>query len=167
MFIDKHAAHERLIYERLKQQNPENYAQLLLEPVIIALDKTEYDAVIQNKVLLSKAGFDTDNFGNGSIIVRSVPQLLDKLDISETFMEIAGYLVEHRKDLMTEKMEWLFQNTACRAAVKSGDKLHAEELVYLAMELERNRSVQYCPHGRPIYFLMTKKELEHKFMRIP
>lgn len=167
MFIDKHAAHERLLYERLKQQNPESHAQLLLEPVIITLDKVEYDAVIQNKDLLSKVGFDTDNFGSGSIIVRSVPQLLDRLDISETFMEIASYLVEHRKDLMTEKMEWLFQNTACRAAVKSGDKLHDEELIYLATELERNPSVQYCPHGRPIYFLMTKKELEHKFMRIP
>ncbi|MGN0536747.1 MAG: DNA mismatch repair endonuclease MutL [Acutalibacteraceae bacterium] len=167
MFIDKHAAHERLLYERLKQQNPESHAQLLLEPVIITLDKVEYDAVIQNRDLLSKVGFDTDNFGSGSIIVRSVPQLLDRLDISETFMEIAGYLVEHRKDLMTEKMEWLFQNTACRAAVKSGNKLHDEELIYLATELERNPSIQYCPHGRPIYFLMTKKELEHKFMRIP
>lgn len=167
MFIDKHAAHERLLYERLKQQNPESHAQLLLEPVIVTLDKVEYDAVIQSKDLLSKAGFDTDNFGNGSIIVRSVPQLLDRLDVSETFMEIASYLVEHRKDLMTEKMEWLFQNTACRAAVKSGDKLHTEELIYLATELEKNPSVQYCPHGRPIYFFMTKKELEHKFMRIP
>lgn len=166
MFIDKHAAHERILYERLKSQNSESHAQLLLEPVTVTLDKTEYDAVLQNIGVLSQAGFEVDDFGSGSVIIRSVPQLLDKIDIAETFIEISGYLTEHRKDLFTEKMEWIFQNTACRAAIKAGNHSHPQELIHLAMELEKNKSIQYCPHGRPIYFLMTKKELEHKFMRI-
>lgn len=166
MFIDKHAAHERILYEQLKHQNSENHAQILLEPVTITLDKTEYDAVLQNIDVLSQAGFEVDDFGSGSVIIRSVPQLLDKINITETFIEISGYLTEHRKDLFTEKMEWIFQNTACRAAVKAGNRSHPEELIHLVMELENNKSIQYCPHGRPIYFFMTKKELEHKFMRI-
>lgn len=166
MFIDKHAAHERLIYEKLKKNEHDKSMQLLLEPVTVTLDKGEYEAVIENRELLERAGFDAEEFGRGMVLLRGVPLFLEKLEITEAFLEIAQYLKTHKKLVLSEKMEWIYQNTACRAAIKAGNKNKPEELIELALELERNPQVRYCPHGRPIYFFMTKSELEKGFKRI-
>lgn len=166
MFIDKHAAHERLIYENLKKNEPSDAAQMLLEPITVTLDKEEYSTVLENKDMLLQAGFDVDDFGNGRIIIRSAPLLLEKLDITEAFLEISEYLQRHKKVILSEKMEWIYQNTACRAAIKAGNVNKPEELIHLAMELEKNPDVRYCPHGRPIYFFMSKHEIEKNFKRI-
>jgi len=166
MVIDKHAAHERLIYEKLKRQHKDSSAQMLLEPVTITLDKEDYQAVLENREMLLEAGFEADDFGNGTILLRSVPLLLEELEITEAFYEIARYLRLHKKLILSEKMEWIFQNTACRAAIKAGNKNKPEELIELAIELEKNPDVRYCPHGRPIYFFITKSELEKNFKRI-
>ena len=166
MFIDKHAAHERLIYEQLKKNEPSNAPQMLLEPITVTLDKEEYSTVIENKDMLMQAGFDVDDFGNGRIIIRSAPLLLEKLDITEAFMEISEYLQRHKKVILSEKMEWIYQNTACRAAIKAGNINKPEELIHLAMTLEKNPDVRYCPHGRPIYFFMSKRDIEKNFKRI-
>lgn len=166
MFIDKHAAHERLLYEKFKSERSEQFSQLLLEPVTVALDKNEYDAVISNLDVLQNVGFDVDDFGNGSVIVRSAPQLIEHLDIADTIMEMAGYLLKNKRDILTEKMEWLYRNMACRAAIKAGNKSHPQELVDLALRLKNNPQIRYCPHGRPIYFVMSKYELEKRFCRV-
>ena len=165
MVIDKHAAHERLIYEKLKRQHKDSSAQMLLEPAAITLDREDYQAVLENREMLLEAGFEVDDFGNGTVLLRSVPLLLEELEITEAFYEIARYLRLHKKLIMSEKMEWIFQNTACRAAIKAGNKNKPEELIELAAELERNPDVRYCPHGRPIYFFITKSELEKNFKR--
>ena len=94
MFIDKHAAHERLIYEQLKRDNPSTSPQMLLEPITVTLDKEEYSTVLENKEAFMQAGFDIDDFGSGRIIIRSAPLLLEKLDITEAFMEISEYLAK-------------------------------------------------------------------------
>ena len=166
MFIDKHAAHERLIYERLKKTEHDKSMQLLLEPAAVTLDKGEYEAVLENLELLHKAGFDAQDFGRGTVLLRGVPLFLEKLDISEAFIEIAQYLKTHKKLVLSEKMEWIYQNTACRAAIKAGNENKPEELIELALELERHPEVKYCPHGRPIYFFLTKSELEKGFKRV-
>lgn len=166
MFIDKHAAHERLIYERLKREHTVSTPQMLLEPVTVTLDKTECEIVLENKEMLMEAGFSVDEFGSGTIIIRSVPIMLEKMEIAEEFMEIADYLVKHRKLVLSEKMEWLYQNTACRAAVKAGNLNHPQELIDLALTLEQNPDVKYCPHGRPIYFFLSKHEIEKNFKRV-
>lgn len=166
MFIDKHAAHERLIYERLKKTEHDKSMQLLLEPAAVTLDKGEYEAVLENLELLYKAGFDAQDFGRGTVLLRGVPLFLEKLDISEAFIEIAQYLKTHKKLVLSEKMEWIYQNTACRAAIKAGNENKPEELIELALELERHPEVKYCPHGRPIYFFLTKSELEKGFKRV-
>ena len=166
MFIDKHAAHERLIYEQLKKNDPSTAPQMLLEPITVTLDKEEYSTVLENKDMLIQAGFDVDDFGNGRIIIRSVPLLLEKLDITEEFMEISEYLQRHKKVILSEKMEWIYQNTACRAAIKAGNVNSEEELINLVLELERNPEVRYCPHGRPIYFFMSRHDIEKNFKRI-
>ena len=166
MFIDKHAAHERLIYEQLKRDNPSTSPQMLLEPITVTLDKEEYSTVLENKEAFMQAGFDIDDFGSGRIIIRSAPLLLEKLDITEAFMEISEYLQRHKKVILSEKMEWIYQNTACRAAVKAGNVNKREELIQLAVMLERNPDIKYCPHGRPVYFFMSKHEIEKNFKRI-
>ena len=166
MFIDKHAAHERLIYEQLKRNNPSTSPQMLLEPITVTLDKEEYSTVLENKEAFMQAGFDIDDFGSGRIIIRSAPLLLEKLDITEAFMEISEYLQRHKKVILSEKMEWIYQNTACRAAIKAGNINKPEELIQLAVTLERNPDIKYCPHGRPVYFFMSRHEIEKNFKRI-
>ena len=81
-------------------------------------------------------------------------------------MEISEYLQRHKKVILSEKMEWIYQNTACRAAVKAGNVNKREELIQLAVMLERNPDIKYCPHGRPVYFFMSKHEIEKNFKRI-
>ena len=139
---------------------------MLLEPVTVTLEKNEYQTVLENKDVLSEAGFDVDDFGNGRILIRSVPLLLEKLEITEAFLEISDYLQKHKKVIMSEKMEWIYKNTACRAAIKAGNVNKPEELIRLAMELEENPDVKYCPHGRPIYFFISKNEIEKNFKRV-
>ena len=92
--------------------------------------------------------------------------MLQNEDITESFCEIADYLCKHKKMKISEKMEWIYANTACRAAVKAGNINSREELIELVRRLEENPDVRYCPHGRPIYFFVTKKEIEKSFGRI-
>ncbi len=166
MFIDKHAAHERLIYERLKREDRGKNAQFLLSPVSVTLDAEECQSVLENKDMLSETGFDVDGFGGKTVLIRSAPVMLQDEDITESFSEIADYLCRHKKLRISEKMEWIYANTACRAAVKAGNINSREELIELVRRLEENREVRYCPHGRPIYFFVTKREIEKSFGRI-
>lgn len=166
MLIDKHAAHERLIYEQLKARGSSCDAQALLEPVAVSLDKDEYSAVLSHQKELLQVGFDVSDFGSGTVLVRSAPLLLDGGDAAGALMEIAGYLTTHRKELITEHMDWIYHNVACRAAMKAGDHTNREELISLAADLERNPQVRYCPHGRPVYILIKRKEIEKQFGRM-
>lgn len=166
MFIDKHAAHERLLYEKLKAGKEGMAPQYLLEPVSVTLEAEECRIVLENRELLADAGFEVDQFGEKTIIVRSVPVLMEKLDVAAEFSEIAEYLSRHKKLILSEKMDWIIANTACRAAIKAGNRSTDEELIELASQLERDPELRTCPHGRPIYFLMTKYEIEKAFKRI-
>ena len=108
MLIDKHAAHERLLYERLKANENGCEAQTLLEPIAVHLDKDEYSAVLANEARLSEAGFEVSDFGTGTVLVRSAPLLLDGQDAAAAMMEIAGYLAGFRTEITTEHMDWVF-----------------------------------------------------------
>lgn len=166
LFIDKHAAHERLLYEKLKRDCNKSYAQMLLEPITVTLDKTDYDALLENLSIMEDSGFEIDDFGMGTVVVRAAPQIVEHDDIADAVIEIAGYLAKNKRDIMTEKMDWLYKNVACRAAIKAGDKSSEGELMALVDELMKNPDVKYCPHGRPICFTMTRYELEKRFMRV-
>ena len=166
LFIDKHAAHERLLYERLKAQKQGGEAQTLLQPVAVTLDKEEYTAVLEHTEELSAAGFQVEDFGAGTVLVRSVPLLLDGDDAAGAVMEIAGHLAAHKTDLTTEHLDWVYHNVACRAAVKAGDTTSRQELISLVEELERNPQVRYCPHGRPVYILVRRRDIERQFGRV-
>ncbi len=166
MLIDKHAAHERLIYERLKAQGPNGEAQALLEPVPVSLEKEEYSAVTANLSRLREAGFEVEDFGPGTVLVRAVPLLLDGGDGAAALMEIAGYLAQQKTTLTTQHMDWVYHNVACRAAIKAGDVTHPEELAALCRQLEENPQVRYCPHGRPVYVLLPRREIDKQFGRV-
>lgn len=166
MFIDKHAAHERLLYERLKASRSGCEAQTLLEPVMVNLDMDEYSAVLSHESELSRAGFEISDFGSGVVLVRSAPLLLDGQDAASAVMEIAGYLASFKTEITTEHMDWVYHNVACRAAIKAGDHTSRQELISLAVELESNPQVRYCPHGRPVYILLGRREIEKQFGRV-
>ena len=166
VFVDKHAAHERLLYEKLKAQSGENDRQFLLAPVSVTLDKNEYSAVLSSLDVCAKAGFEIEDFGSGTVLVRTAPMILGGSGVAEAVMEIAGYLASCKTDVTTEKLDWLYHNVACRAAVKAGDPASPAELMDLVRRAE-SEGVRYCPHGRPVFFVLTRKEIEHQFGRIP
>lgn len=166
VLIDKHAAHERMLYEKLKQGGGENSSQALLAPVAVTLDKDAYAAAVEAVDLYAKAGFEIEDFGSGTILVRSVPLWLEREDVASAVAEIAGYLQSSRTDLTTERLDWLYHNVACRAAVKAGDESSPQELMALVRRLEEDPSIRYCPHGRPVSIVMKKKNLEKQFGRI-
>lgn len=166
VIIDKHAAHERMIYERLKKERGAGYSQILLEPITVVLNKTDYDAVINNLDMFRDCAFDVDNFGNGTVIVRSAPQYLELCDIEQSVIEMASYIAENKTDIRSEKMDWIYHNVACRAAIKGGNISTREELIDIANKLDNDPTLRYCPHGRPVCIVMTKYELEKQFGRV-
>ena len=165
LLIDKHAAHERIIFERLKQEKGRGFAQLLLTPITVVLNKIDYSSVISNLEIFAEAGFEIDDFGDGAVIIRSAPQYLDPEDIEPSVIEMAGYLSENKKDIVSEKMEWIYHNVACRAAVKGGNASTERELIVLARQVE-DEDVRHCPHGRPVCVVVKKRELERWFGRV-
>lgn len=166
LFIDKHAAHERLIYEDLISKKGKEYSQILLEPMTVDLSKDEFDAVINNLSLFEDAGFEIEEFGQGTVIVRTTPLVLDSSDIKNIIIEMASHILENKTDIETSKKQWLYQNVACRAAIKGGFKCEREEILALIKKLEQNPNVKYCPHGRPISMVMSKSEIEKQFGRM-
>lgn len=166
LLIDKHAAHERLIYEKLKNNSGKSFSQYLLSPITVTLEKNEYSAVISNLKLFSETGFEIDDFGLGTVIVRSAPLYLEHGDISDSIIEMAGYILDNKPEISTEYVDWLYHNIACRAAIKAGDKNSKYELITLVKKLDENPELRHCPHGRPILISITKKEIEKQFGRI-
>ncbi|QEY34183.1 DNA mismatch repair endonuclease MutL [Caproiciproducens galactitolivorans] len=164
VFIDKHAAHERMLYEKLKAEGGQAVQQMLLKPVTVTLEKNEYAAILESLSLCAEAGFEIEDFGSGTVLVRSAPMILEE-DVASAVMEIAGYLQNAKNDIMTEKLNWLYHNIACRAAVKAGNESSPQELAALVQRLE-DEDIRYCPHGRPAYIIMKKKDLERQFGRI-
>lgn len=164
--IDKHAAHERINFNKLKNENHNLGSQILIEPVSVTLGKDEYCAVLDNLDLVNSAGFDVEDFGNGSVIVRSCPTDLDGDEIAPLISELAGYLLKTKREIMNEHLEWIYHNVACRSAIKAGDKSSPEELYELVKTVLNDRTVRFCPHGRPVMIEITRNELEKQFGRI-
>ncbi len=166
VIIDKHAAHERIIYEKLKRENGERTPQLLLLPVTVTLSKEEYSAMLENLETVNSAGFDVEDFGNGCIIVRECPMELSADDIEEVICEIAGRFAEKKQEVMFEKLDWIFHSVACRSAIKAGNFTSRFEMERFAKQLLSMPDIRYCPHGRPVLIEMTQRELEKNFGRV-
>lgn len=165
VLIDKHAAHERIIFEKLKREKGTGSVQLLLIPITVTLEKNEYTVAIEHLNMFKNVGFDVEDFGNGTLIVRSAPSYLRNDDIEDTIIEICGYISENRKNVMSEHMEWIYHNISCRSAIKAGDSSTAKELIDIAKTVFSDDSIRYCPHGRPVCIELSKYEIEKQFGR--
>ena len=164
--IDKHAAHERLIYEQIAANYGHVSSQMLLVPVQVNLSAEEKDAVLQNLQMLEDAGVELEDFGGNTVLLRAVPADVVIEDGESLVVELASKLAKGSKDALSEKTEWVLHSISCRAAMKAGDKNHSEPLMALAQEVLSGKIPPFCPHGRPIVLRLTKKELEKQFGRL-
>ena len=164
-FIDKHAAHERILYNRLKESTEQD-AQLLLAPLSVSLSREEFGALTDAMPQLRQAGFEIEEFGGNTLLVRAVPMMLSDGNVTESLREIAGGLLSGRREITTERLDWIYHSVACRAAIKAGDTSVPQELQKLAERVLYNDDIRTCPHGRPVCFELTAKEIEKQFGRI-
>ena len=163
-FIDKHAAHERILYEELKKSTkPET--QVLLTPENIVLSKEDYDIVISAENELAEIGFEIEDFGNGTLLVRAIPSVLLGENLSSVMSEVAESLRTKGKP-DAYKLDDVYHRIACRAAVKAGNTTTSLEAKALAERVLSNKDIMYCPHGRPVAVKMSKREIEKQFGRI-
>ncbi len=165
ILIDKHAAHERLLFNKFKEQMA-GESQMMLFPVTVNLSDDEYSAVLENTEILSKAGYDISDFGDRCIKISACPPELIEENIDEIIIEIAGYLSNNIRTLMPEKLDWIYHSMACRAAVKAGNFTSRYEAERFVGRVLGDDNLRYCPHGRPVLVEMTKRELEKQFGRI-
>ena len=162
--IDKHAAHERILFNKLKSTQKID-VQALITPSVVTLTKEEYGALMDNTDILLNCGFEVEDFGNSSVAVRTVPTPLIGEDITLLMSEIAGNILKSGK-IEIEAQENLFHTVACKAAIKAGTKISAIEQQQLAEKVLGDNEILYCPHGRPVAFEIKKRELEKMFGRI-
>jgi len=168
VLIDQHAAHERILYEKLKTkyESQENTTQLLLEPVVIKLQAYELNAIKSREELFNKIGFIFDDFGNNSIIIRGIPYLIEGYSPKDIFLELTDKLLESVKPITTPLADEIIHTIACKAAIKANKKLDDREVHQLLSELANTGRRYTCPHGRPTVIRLTKYEIEKMFKRI-
>ena len=165
LFLDKHAAHERIIFNSLKKQDRQIYSQMLMTPVTVTLSAKDYDAVLNNLEVFRKSGYCVDDFGEGTVRVTECPTELSDGDVAEIVAEIADKLAKNASDPEPEKLDWLYHSTACRAAIKAGDNISHLEMEDLVKRVLTDDEVRYCPHGRPVMFSMSEYEIKKLFGR--
>lgn len=163
--IDKHAAHERMNFEKLKSETVIN-SQVLLAPVVVKLSSEEYTLVCDNLDLYKNCGFLVEDFGNSSVIVRECPSILDGEDVEDLILETVQKLIDGKTDIMPEQMDWIFHSTSCRAAVKAGDYTSPYERDLFVKKLLSMSEIRYCPHGRPVMIKISKYDIEKQFGRV-
>ena len=163
-FIDKHAAHERMNFDRMKAAGYTPMSQTLLVPAVCRLDPREEAALVEQLPLLEEFGFQAEDL-NGALIVRQAPDYLDVEDIPGTLSELAGKLLAGGRPDPAAARDELLHTMACKAAIKGGWKTSVSELERVAQAVMSGQ-VKYCPHGRPVAIELTKKELERQFKRI-
>ncbi len=166
ILIDKHAAHERVIFEKLKAQNCGGDSQLTLESAEILLAEAEYNAMLENRETLVKMGFDIDFSHEPFVRTAAVPVILENLNMDEVIPEIAENFLLNKKNPQTHQLDDMLHELACKAAIKANDKNDIKELQRLAEEVYYNENIRHCPHGRPVMFTLSKRDLEKQFKRI-
>jgi DNA mismatch repair protein MutL len=167
LFIDQHAAHERVLYEKyLKHAKGESGTQSLLIPLTLNLNFTQYKLITERLTFFSEIGFDLENFGGKTIIVRGVPLALVNYDYEQIILDLIEQYMNFKSFKNPAEIKEAFLITmSCRTAVKAGDKLQLEELNNLVNELFKCDNPYTCPHGRPTIFRISTEELTKKFLR--
>lgn len=164
LLIDKHAAHERMIFDRLKAQGGKIMSQTLLSPVIIKPSEGDAELIEKNASVLDELGFEITPFGQREYAVRAVPDGVDPADVPAACEDLCEKLRRGTADPASARDE-LLHTVACKAAIKAGRRHNPSELDKIAQAVARGE-VKYCPHGRPVAARLTKKELDKIFGRI-
>ena len=164
--LDKHAAHEKLLYNRLRENTGDPEGQLLLEPLSVRLSPEEKEACLQHAQLLEKAGFQAEDFGAAGLALRQIPTYLGTEEAPFVLSDIARRLVENRSPDLNEVYDDLLKSIACKAAIKAGSALSEAEMRQVALMALTLPDVRNCPHGRPVAVRLTRYQIEKLFKRI-
>ncbi|MEG1242293.1 MAG: DNA mismatch repair endonuclease MutL [Oscillospiraceae bacterium] len=165
ILIDKHAAHERIIFDRLRAQAHEIMSQTLMVPITLSFSGEEIELLENNSELLSRLGFETEPYGAGSVIIRAVPADTAESDAVPLLEEICEKLKKSAKLSPSDVTDEIFHTIACKAAIKAGYCTDVQEQTELVRAVLKGE-VKYCPHGRPVSVTLTKKQLDKEFSRI-
>ena len=165
LLIDKHAAHERVLFEKLKSEEHPIMPQLLLQPVPVSLTKPEAEAVLENLPLLRSLGFDVSEFADLQLVLRQIPSDLTPDDACAALEAFAEDLLTGKRPSESDLRDNLLHTMACKAAIKAGWHTEPKEREALVREVLSRDDIKYCPHGRPVCIELTKKELEKQFKR--
>ena len=163
--IDKHAAHERILFEKLKAQPHAIMAQVLLSPISANLDQEEAALLLQNAAMLQEYGYEIEDFGDGSVLIRQIPADIDAGDAESNLMELAEILRTSRHPDPISLRDDVLHTIACKAAIKAGWHTEPTERDALIRQVLTRDDIKYCPHGRPVCITLTKHQLEHQFKR--
>ena len=163
--IDKHAAHERILFEKLKANQEAISSQSLLSPIPCRLAAEEASILLANKPLLEELGFEIEEFGENTLLLRQVPMDLDAEQAAETLEQIAADLLNGRREKVTNVRDEVLHTVACKAAIKAGWQTSEQELKVLIEQVMSREDLKHCPHGRPICITLSKKQLEKQFKR--
>ena len=163
--IDKHAAHEKMLFDRLRSRQEQQASQLLLTPKTVTLTPTEAEACLRQRELLRRAGFELEEFGRGALLVREAPMYLEEKEIPFVLSDLAGRLISFRGG-ENELLEELLKSVACKSAVKAGMVSDPQELQGFAEAVLADESIRNCPHGRPCITYLSRYQLEKLFKRV-
>ena len=165
--IDQHAAHERVLYEKYKEEyeSEEVIIQTLMAPLVLEFNAIDFEIVIDNIELFRKLGFIIDEFSSNSIVIRGVPMIFGKPEVKELFLELVDVISQNPKSNYSIKTERIMK-IACTKAIKSGDNINILEIESLIQQLGKAKNPYTCPHGRPTIIEISKKDLEKEFNRI-
>ena len=163
--IDKHAAHERILFEKLKANQEAISSQALLTPISVRLSPSAAGELLANTAMLEELGFEIEEFGENTILLRQIPMDLSPDDAADALETLASDLLAGRRERKDTIRDELLHTVACKAAIKAGWKNDEAELLVLVKEVMSREELKYCPHGRPICITLSKKQLEKQFKR--
>ena len=163
--IDKHAAHERILFNKLKANQESISAQSLLTPVPCRLSPDACGELLANKALLEQLGFEIDEFGDNTVLLRQIPMDLSLEDAAETIETLAADLLSGKQEDIAAVRDEVLHTVACKAAIKAGWHTDEKELTALVKQVMEDESLKHCPHGRPICISLSKRQLEKQFKR--
>ncbi len=163
--IDKHAAHERILFEKLKANQEKIGSQALLSPLTCRLNPEAVSLLLTNQSMLEQLGFEIDEFGDNTLLLRQIPMDLSQEDALDALDSLAADLQNGRREKKTDVRDELLHTVACKAAIKAGWHTDEKELYTLAKQVMEREELKYCPHGRPICITLSKKQLEKQFKR--
>ncbi len=163
--IDKHAAHERILFDKLKANQEAITGQTLLTPIPCRLDPASCGALLANLPLLEELGFEIDTLGENTIVLRQIPMDLGEADAADAIEALAADLLVGRREDRSTVRDEVLHTVACKAAIKAGWDTDEKELLALIEQVMAREDLKYCPHGRPICITLSKKQLEKQFKR--